>query len=229
MLYRYLKHFNGIVASHTSGTNMGTDWRDNDPQSEPVVEIYQGERQNYEMPGAPRSNSAQDSIGGWEPKGFVSLALEMGYKLAFEASSDHISTHMSYANVLTTGIDRASLLDAFQKRHVYGATDNILAEFWSGSHIMGDEFSTSSKPELKLRLTGTAPFAKVLVIRDGKYVYSMEPKTNKVSFTWRDTAPVSGKESYYYVRGEQADGEIVWVSPMWIKYTGKLSRLVVTF
>ena len=149
-----------------------------------------------------------------------SLALEMGYKLAFEASSDHISTHMSYANVLTTGIDRASLLDAFQKRHVYGATDNILAEFWSGSHIMGDEFSTSSKPELKLRLTGTAPFAKVLVIRDGKYVYSMEPKTNKVSFTWRDTAPVSGKESYYYVRGEQADGEIVWVSPMWIKYTG---------
>ena len=31
MLYRYLKQFNGIVASHTSGTNMGTDWRDNDP------------------------------------------------------------------------------------------------------------------------------------------------------------------------------------------------------
>src|SRR5260370_13384865 len=31
MLYRYLKEFNGIVASHTSGTNMGTDWRDNDP------------------------------------------------------------------------------------------------------------------------------------------------------------------------------------------------------
>jgi hypothetical protein len=43
MLYRYLKEFNGIVASHTSGTNMGTDWRDNDPNSEPVVEIYQGD------------------------------------------------------------------------------------------------------------------------------------------------------------------------------------------
>ncbi len=53
MLYRYLKQFSGIVASHTSGTNMGTDWRDNDPQVEPVVEIYQGDRQNYEMPGAP--------------------------------------------------------------------------------------------------------------------------------------------------------------------------------
>ena len=25
----------------------------------------------------------------------------------------------------------------------------------------------------------------------------------------------------YYVRGEQSDGEVVWVSPMWITYTGK--------
>ena len=52
MLYAYLKFFGGIVASHTSATNMGTDWRDNDPQMEPVVEIYQGDRQNYEMPDA---------------------------------------------------------------------------------------------------------------------------------------------------------------------------------
>jgi len=28
----------------------------------------------------------------------------------------------------------------------------------------------------------------------------------------------SRKESYYYVRGEQADGELVWASPMWITY-----------
>ncbi|SPE40792.1 conserved exported hypothetical protein [Candidatus Sulfopaludibacter sp. SbA3] len=86
MLYAYLKYFDGIVASHTSGTGMGTDWRDNDAQSEPVVEIYQGDRQNYERPDAPRANSEKDSIGGWRPKGFVDLALEMGYKLAFEAS-----------------------------------------------------------------------------------------------------------------------------------------------
>src|SRR5262249_24011920 len=90
MLYRYLKQFNAIAASHTSGTNMGTDWRENDPDAEPVVEIYQGDRQNYEKPGAPRTNTEKDSIGGWRPKGFVDLALEMGYRLSFEASSDHI-------------------------------------------------------------------------------------------------------------------------------------------
>ena len=34
-------------------------------------------------------------------------------------------------------------------------------------------------------------------------------------------AAESGKMSYYYVRGEQENGEIVWASPMWITYTGK--------
>ncbi|MEO7653188.1 MAG: DUF3604 domain-containing protein, partial [Bryobacteraceae bacterium] len=221
MLYKYLRKFNGIVASHTSGTNMGTDWRDNDPLTEPVVEIYQGDRQNYEMPGAPRTNTEGDSIGGWRPKGFVDLALEKGYRLSFQASSDHISTHMSYCNILAKDGTREALLDAFQKRHVYGATDDILADVSSGSHIMGDAFSTSSAPELKVKLTGTAPFAKVQIIKDRKYVYSVEPKTAKVSFSWKDATPTSGKTSYYYVRGEQQDGEIVWASPMWITYTGK--------
>ena len=27
--------------------------------------------------------------------------------------------------------------------------------------------------------------------------------------------------SYYYVRGEQEDGELVWISPVWIHLTAK--------
>jgi Protein of unknown function (DUF3604) len=221
MLYKYLRHFNGIVAVHTSATNMGTDWRDNDPRTEPIVEIYQALRQNYEMPQAPRSNSEQDSIGGWRPKGFVSLALEKGYKLGFQASSDHVSTHMSYCNVIVSAPTREAVLEAFQKRHVYAATDDILADLRSGNHIMGDEFETPDWPSLKLKLVGTAPFAKVHVIKDNRFVYTTEPKTATVDLTWRDTAAETGKTSYYYVRGEQTDGEMVWVSPMWITYRGK--------
>jgi hypothetical protein len=221
MLYAYLKKFNGVVASHTSATNMGTDWRDNDPDSEPAVEIYQGDRQNYEMPGAPRSNSENDSIGGWRPKGFVNLALERGYKLAFEASSDHVSTHMSYSNILATAPNREALLDALKKRHVYGATDHILAEYRCGDHIMGDAFSVSTPPVLQVKLMGTSPFAKVFIVKDNAFVYSTEPGKANVDFTWRDANPVKGKTSYYYVRGEQTNGELVWISPMWITYSGQ--------
>ncbi|MBI3208640.1 MAG: hypothetical protein HYZ37_07040 [Candidatus Solibacter usitatus] len=218
MLYRYLKHFGGIVASHTSGTNMGTDWRDNDPLVEPVVEIYQGDRQNYEMPGAPRSNNADDSIGGWRPLGFVSLALEKGYRLAFQASSDHISTHMSYCNLWVAAPTREAIMESFRKRRVYGATENILADVRCSGHFMGEEFSLSEPPSISVKLWGTANFAKVHIVKDGKYAYSVSPNTKTVDFAWRDANATKGKTSYYYVRGEQADGELVWVSPMWITY-----------
>ena len=138
MLYRYLRQFDGIAASHTSGTDMGTDWRDNDPSVEPVVEIYQGDRQNYEMPGAPRTNSADDSIGGWRPLGFVSLALEKGYRLGFQASSDHISTHMSYCNLWVKDTDAGRHhggVPASAAR--YGSTDNILADVRCGRAFHG--------------------------------------------------------------------------------------------
>lgn len=221
MLYAYLHQFNGVAASHTSATQMGTDWRDNDPNVEPIVEIYQGLRQNYEIADGPRANSEKDSIGGWRPKGFISLALDKGYRLGFESSSDHISTHISYANIVVKGqVTRESLLDAFRKRHIYAATDEILADVESGDHLAGDEFSTSSLPTLNVKLQGTSKFAKVVIVRDGKYVYSTSSDSPNVQFTWRDNQPNKGKISYYYVRGEQDNGEIVWVSPFWINYTG---------
>ena len=221
MLYRYLRHFNGIVASHTSGTNMGTDWRDNDPLVEPIVEIYQGDRQNYEMPDAPRSNNAKDSIGGWREKGFVSLALEKGYRMAFEASSDHISTHISYCILYATAGTRRAVLEAFKKRRLYAATDNILADVRCGQHLMGEQFETAELPTLHVVLEGTAPFARIVVVKNNRYVYSTEPHTRSVQFSWQDTAAEAGRTSYYYVRGEQQDGEIVWASPMWITYRGR--------
>jgi hypothetical protein len=217
MLYRYLKQYSGIVASHTSATGMGTDWRDNDPQVEPVVEIYQGDRQNYEMPGAPRSNTDKDSIGGWRPLGFVSLALKKGYRLGFEASSDHISTHMSYCNLWVTNRTREGVMEAFRKRRIYGSTDNILADVRCGSHFMGEEFSMTTAPVLSVHLVGTAEFAKIQVIRDGEAVYSTASQKRDTNFEWRETMPADGATHYYYVRGEQKDGQLVWVSPMWIK------------
>jgi hypothetical protein len=221
MLYAYLRKFDGVAASHTSATSMGTDWRDNDPGVEPVVEIYQGLRQNYEIADAPRAINEKDAIGGWRPKGFINLALDRGYRLGFESSSDHVSTHISYANILVKGeVTRESLLDGFRKRHVYAATDEILADVRSGDYLAGDEFTTSSLPTLNIKLQGTSKFSKLVVIRDGKYVYSTAPNTQTVQVTWRDNQPNKGKNSYYYVRAEQDNGEIVWVSPFWITYNG---------
>ena len=217
MLYRYMRQYHAVAASHTSGTGMGTDWRDNDPLLEPAVEIYQGERQSYEMPGAPRSMTADYAIGGYRPLGFVANALKKGYRLGFESSSDHISTHISYSNLWVAAPTREGIMEAFRKRRLYGSTDNILADVRCGEHFMGEEFSLNTAPVIRVHLIGTGPFAKVHIIRDGVEVYATSPQAKDVSFEWRDAAPpAKGTTSYYYVRGEQADGQLVWASPMWI-------------
>ncbi|HEX8910998.1 MAG TPA: hypothetical protein VF796_01465 [Humisphaera sp.] len=245
LLYVYLHHFKGLCASHTSATNMGTDWRNNDPAVEPFVEIFQGDRNNYERPDAPRSavteaklkqsTPEKESLGGWRPKGFVNLALLKGYRLAFECSSDHVSTHLSYCNVLITGEPtREAVLDAIRKRRVYGSTDNIIADVrckagdgaaGGRTHFMGEEFSTKQPPTIDVRIVGTKKITKVVIVKDDVVVHEATPGVKDAKLTWTDPNPTPGKTSYYYVRGEQepdmpgvSSGELVWASPMWIKY-----------
>ena len=219
MLYAYLHELEGICASHTSATGMGTDWRNNDPKVEPIVEIYQGARESYEHLGSPRAaHGPDDAAGGWKPMGMVWNALALQYKLGFQASSDHVSTHISFAVALAEESSRRAIFDAFSKRHCYAATDNIVLDVRSGEHLMGDEFDAQGPVTLKVTAVGTHPIKKVDIVKDFVYVYSTEPKSDRVSFTWTDLErgrPAG--QSWYYVRVEQEDGELAWGSPMWVR------------
>jgi hypothetical protein len=222
MLYRYLHEFNGVCASHTSATGMGTDWRDNDPVVEPIVEIYQGDRMSYEMEGAPRagydpkSGKEPANVAGWFPKGFVNLALQKGHKLAFQASSDHWSTHISFFIILAEGRDRQSLLKAVKQRHCYAATDNILLDFRCGDKIMGDVVTTSQAPKFQLHAVGTGKIAKIDVLRDSEVVDTLKPASQEFRGEWSDAKALPGTH-YYYVRILQADDEIAWGTPIWVE------------
>ncbi|MGH9666683.1 MAG: hypothetical protein ACRD9L_19845, partial [Bryobacteraceae bacterium] len=97
IIYPYLAKTHGIAISHTSATDQGTDWRDNNPDLEPLVEIYQGYESNSEAPDAPRAwrQGNTEQHGPRRPAGFVWNAWAKGYKLGVEAASDHVSTHVS--------------------------------------------------------------------------------------------------------------------------------------
>ena len=227
--YAYLKNFGGLDAAHSTGTDQGTNWNANDPAVETTVEIYQGARQSYETPNGPRVNAPCDSIDKYRPLGHVSEALAKGYLLGFESSSDHRSTHISYGNVWTTDSTRQGIVDALSQRRVYASTDLILADVRMGDHFMGERFSMTGTPTLSVTLKGTAAFEEVVVVKDGKVVYTTSgPST--LSFTWQDTNVQTGQQAYYYVRGLQqaptlppfschenrAAGGVVWTSPMWV-------------
>ena len=222
LLYEEIRSRNAVAISHTSGTRMGTDWRDNDPDLEPVVEIYQGARTNYEKLGEPLvATKGRDDqhmeTAGYQPEGMVYNAWAKGYKLGIITSSDHGSTHLSYALVYTDDPTRQGILNAIRKRHTYGAMDNIILDVRMGEHFMGDEFSLSKPRPIRVKARGTRPIARAHVIKDGNVIYTTEPKQQNVDFEFIDKGDVNGRH-YYYVRVQQDDETLAWSSPFFINY-----------
>jgi hypothetical protein len=220
-LYAYLRRTNGIATRHTTATVQGTDWTEQDDALEPFVEIFQGFHASYEAPGAPRTpgDATARIHGAPKPEGFVSHALEKGYRIGFQSSSDHESTHVSYACVLAEEFSRQGIVSAMRKRHVYGATDNIVLDVRMNSrNIMGDEVQTS-QPRLEVVVLGTGPIDRVEILRNGATVHTERPgeNTEESRFRWEDPSPVQDREvSYYYVRVVQKDGHMAWASPIWV-------------
>ena len=223
-LYQYLTANGGIAMSHTSATDMGTDWRDNDVKLEPLVELYQGDRTNSEHEGAPRAPSPTNTSqqpGGFRPEGYVWNAWARGDRLGVQASSDHVSTHMSYACLYVPEFSRAAMFGAIQNRRAYAATDNIVLDVRmtdaAGEHFMGEEFSTTAAPKMVIKAIGSRAITRLEIIRNNTFVYSAAPGQQSVSLEYSDTSLRPG-DQYYYVRVQQDDGQLAWSSPIWVRY-----------
>lgn len=222
-LYEYLKRYDGIAISHTSATRMGTDWRDNDPEVEPLVEIFQGDRVSAEYEGAPlaaNSENITSQIGGFEPAGYVWNAWGKGYKLGVQAASDHLSTHYSYACTIAEEFTREGMMDAMKQRHSYGATDNIILDYRletsdGTEHLQGDIVETEDGFELKIRIIGTTPLRQVDLIKNQQFLHTRQKLSQDSTFTFADKDKQPG-EDYYYVRVVQEDGNVAWSSPIWV-------------
>ncbi len=221
LMYEVAKKTNGLSIPHTSGTNsMGTDWRDYNPEVDTVAEIYQGARQSYEHKNAPRGimdGEEAQAAGGFQEAGMFWNAWKKGAKLGVIASSDHYSTHISFAMVYTPDKSRESIHNAIRARHTYGATDNIILDFRLGRAMMGDEITADEPQRIHVRVRGTDDVARIHLIRDASYIYKSEPGKPEAEFEFLDNEVGSG-EHWYYVRVEQADGELAWSSPIWVNY-----------
>jgi hypothetical protein len=221
-LYAYLRRTGGICTLHSSATGQGTNWdQEIDGALEPFVEIFQGFHGSYEIPGAPLVIDEKSDIihSSFKDDGYVSVALDKGYRLGFQASSDHVSTHVSYACVLAEEFSRRGLVEGMRKRHTYAATDNIVLDVRMGSGIMGDEVRTQ-QPRLEVVVLGTGPIDRVEVIRNGEVIHKAVPEKNaeEIRFAWDDKNPHKGeKPSYYYVRVTQKDRQMAWGSPIWVQ------------
>jgi hypothetical protein len=212
-LYEYVRKTGGIIIPHQLG--MHHTWQDNDPAVEPVVEIYQGCRNSYEYEGAPRADSRTRPRQAYAPEGFLWNAWKKGYRLGVIASSDHQSTHISFAGVYASEFTREGILEAIRKRHTFGSTDNIVLEFRSGARMAGDEFTAPSPEPFQITVKGSAPIAELVIVKNYRFVYVTRSQETSLSLQWRDAEPAKG-ENMYYVRAMQTDGQLAWSSPIWV-------------
>ena len=216
-LYPALLRHGDIAIAHTTAGGGGTDWRDNDPRAEPVVEVFQALRGSYEEENSPGRANAN------RPEGFVWNAWKKGWRIGLLSNSDHESTHQSYACVWAPELTGAAILDAIKRRRTYAATDNIVLQFEArterGSPLkMGSETVAVRPPELSFRARATAPVRSLEIVRSGEVVYSLQPGTAEVSISFRDEAAPRRGSAHYHVRLVQADGQIAWSSPIWVDY-----------
>lgn len=217
-LYPALLRHGDIAIAHTTAGGGGTDWRDNDPLAEPVVEVFQALRGSYEEENSPAK------AGTSRPAGFVWNAWQKGWRIGLLSNSDHESTHQSYACVWAAELTSEAVLDAIKARRSYAATDNIVLQFEAADgtgaepHKMGREIEAVRSPEFRLRVSGTSPIQILELVRSGEMVYSASPGTKDVSVDFRDEeAPSEGSE-HYHVRLVQSDGQIAWSTPIWVDY-----------
>lgn len=226
------------VISHTGATGMGTDWdlyKAIDNKLENLVEIYQGARVSYEGIDTPQPTvglqfgekynqgdhdpANQKTNFGKFSKGVYQNALADGHKLGVFASSDHLSTNVSFGGVYAESFDREGIMDAIDARRSIAATDKIFLQYTCNDKPLGSIFTTDATPELKIHVEGTAPIARVTIVRNETDYKTFTPSTDDKTFeqVFADPSPIAG-ENRYYVRVIQTDGNMAWASPVWVTY-----------
>jgi len=137
-----------------------------------------------------------------------------------QASSDHLSTHISYACTLATEFTRKGLVDAMRRRHSYGATDNIVLDYRlqaeGREYLQGDILEAPRDFKLSIKVLGTNPIRQIDIVKNNAFIHTAHPLTREFSLAFQD-AKVQPGESYYYVRVIQVDDQMAWSSPIWVK------------
>jgi hypothetical protein len=191
------------------------DWEKWNADFERVGEIFQT-RGSYEYEGCPRAASIfQAGNSVWD-------ALAKGVRIGIIASSDHGQTHQARAGVYVEegdgpkGFSREGILAALRARRAFGATVAVSIRADVSGGPMGSEIRVEGAPRVEAVVDAPSPVTRLDVIREGRFVYSMEPKASRARLQFEDLDLKPGQSTYYYVRALIGESDVAWSSPIWV-------------
>jgi len=223
-LWAALERGKAVTIPHHTACNMSLVWlrapgEAADPAREPLVEIFQASRSSSEHPGCPTlCNSfywTGQSRGFCVEGAFVSDALRQGIRMGFIASSDHMSTHRSYACLYARENTREALLEAMLARRAYAATDRIICEFTLGGAVMGEEITGGAALPCRIYFRGTGDIREVTLMRDSEPLRTWQVDGPEAELSLELEAN-EAKGHYFYARMIQRDTNMAWSSPIWV-------------
>jgi len=223
-LWAQLSRGKAITIPHHTACPMsllfGKDFGEaSDPVFEPLIEIFQASRSSSEYPHCPTLCNSFYKNGehrSFKIKGgFVSDALKQGIRMGFIASSDHMSTHRSYACLYAKENTREELIKSMIARRAYAATDRIICEFFIGNGMMGEEIKSDNSLDVRIHFVGTNVIKEITLLRDSIPFHTWDFSEKEAEIVTK----LYGKEArghYFYVRMIQCDSNLAWSSPIWV-------------
>lgn len=223
-LFSFAKKHNAIVIPHMTTYPQrlrGYDWSNYDASVMPVVEIYSTH-------GSSEYFGGERPLGNCEPGGYVVEALNRGHKLGFIGSSDGHdcmpgnSVFGSYMNgliaVYASELTREAIFEAIRRRRCYATTNaRILGYFNIDGQVSGSEINAEKDQKLTINASfyGTNEIDKAVVVKDGQIIHTVIGQGRILTFDFEDDCNTLGHH-YYYVKMIQKDGEMVWISPIFV-------------
>jgi len=199
-----------------------TDWERWDGKYETVAEIFQA-RGSYEYADCPRI--AQIFTAGhsiWD-------ALARDVRIGIIASSDHGQTHQARACTYVedapgatgdvaaaTGFTRRGILEALHSRRTFGSTAALALRMSVAGRPLGEEITVTGPPTIEAAIVAPAEVAALAVVRNGSFVYTIEPKAKEASIQFSDLDLKQDQSAYYYVRALVGENDVAWSSPIWV-------------
>ncbi|UCD30388.1 MAG: DUF3604 domain-containing protein [Planctomycetota bacterium] len=196
---------------HKGKGNPPTDWNYVDEKLQPVAEIHQA-RASYEYLGCPRQSKSATPFKGY----FLQDAWAKGIIIGVIASPDH-GGGLGKAGVWAEELTRESIFRAIQARHTFGTSAPKMALwFGAGDAMMGDKVRRlSGSVTFLVKALAMQDIKEVVIFRNNKIVYRVEPGVNEFKARWTDESPPDEKKLWYYARIHTVDDHLAWSSPIW--------------
>jgi hypothetical protein len=217
-VWRQMEKTPGLTIPHHPGEKVHPlDWDFFNPQFEPLVEIFQV-RGSYEYDACELhpENFGREMT----PGNSIQTGLRKGYRFGFTSGGEHEGVGVTA--VYATELTRAGIIEALQKRQVYGTTgERILLDFRVNGALMGGEILVSDETvQVSVRVTGTQAIESIhLVSSTGETMLEIPAGQQTVALAVQQ--PVLHPHDWFYVRVKQSDGAVAWSSPVYASIFNK--------